>query len=355
MKNNSWAPARVLDASDRTYLEVVLPLFGRAKKEIVASLYLIEPQDKAATTFSVNRLMEALITACRRGVRVRIYLNTNFRIKSKSEVFDGKYFERLSQAGAQLTALLPNRRLHDKLIVIDGRYVIEGSTNWSIRALESNFESASIIDSREHARKKLKRIEQLLLPTGTELRKINQPLYPVPDTIEVPLALFEQNLFPEMIRQIEWRAVDLYLILLAQSQAQKNELMEIDLETIGQALGLPSEWDRTAMRRQVIKVLRRLADEYRLIEVDFVFAQDARVRIKSLPGKTIRMDGSLFEPARLTQESSGITFLKIADELLKQEGIDINSLSNEELEKRFGVGRSVIMRSRESLNRAERS
>lgn len=91
MKKNSWAPAQVLDASDRTYLDTVLPLFDRAKKEIVISLYLMEPQDKAGPTFSVNRLLESLLKARQRGVRVRMYLNTNFRFKPKAEVGDGLY------------------------------------------------------------------------------------------------------------------------------------------------------------------------------------------------------------------------------------------------------------------------
>lgn len=207
MKKNSWAAARVIDASDRTYLETVLPLFDRAKKEIVVSLYLLEPQDKAGPTFSVNRLLESLLRAKQRGVRVRLYLNTNFRFKPKTEVGEGLYFGRLAQAGIELTALLPNRRLHDKLIVIDGRFVIEGSMNWSVSALESNFESASVIDSRLHAKKKLERVEQLTLPLPSEQRKINRqinrPLYPVPEKIKIPLILFEQNYLPEMIRQIE--------------------------------------------------------------------------------------------------------------------------------------------------------
>lgn len=144
--------------------------------------------------------------------------------------------------------------------------------------------------------------------------------------------------------------MDLYFILLVQSQAQKKDLMEIDLETVGHALGLPVEWDRTSIRRQMLKVLRKLADEYRLIEVESTYGQDAQVWIKKLPGKTIQVDGELFEPARLIRESSGTTFLKLASESLKQEGIDIDSLSNSELQKRFGISRGIIMRSREGLN-----
>lgn len=81
---------------------MVLPLLDRARKEIVVSLYLMEPQDKAGPTFSVNRLFESLLRARQRGVRIRLYLNTNFRFKPKTEVGDGLYFERLAQAGELL-------------------------------------------------------------------------------------------------------------------------------------------------------------------------------------------------------------------------------------------------------------
>lgn len=37
------------------------------------------------------------------------------------------------------------RRLHDKLIIVDERYVVDGSTNWSISALRDNYESATLI------------------------------------------------------------------------------------------------------------------------------------------------------------------------------------------------------------------
>lgn len=342
---NSWAQARVLDASDRAYLEAVLSLLDHAKKEIVISLYLIEPQDKAGPFYSVNRLVESLLRARQRDVQVRIYLNTNFRFRPKTEVGEGTYFEKLIQAGIELTALLPSRRLHDKLIVIDGRYVVEGSTNWSVSALESNFESVSIIDSRAHAKKKLNRIAQLTLPSPAKQPEINRPLSPIPNTIEIPVGLFDQNFLPKMIRKSDWRTMDLYFILLGQSQAQKKDLIEVDLETMGRALGFPAEWNRSEIRRQVLKILRKLTERYQLIEVKFAYAKDAQVEIKKLPGETIRVPGTLFEASSLSKPS-GITFLTLAREVLKREGIDIDTLSAAAIEDRFGGGRSTVIRSR---------
>lgn len=340
----------MIDASDRSYLEIVLHLLERAKKEVVISLYLLEPQDTANPFFSVNRLLESLLKACARGVRIEMYLNSNFRFKPKTEVGQGMYFQKLIRSGVVLTTLLPHRRLHDKLIVVDNRYVVEGSMNWSVAALESNFESVSIIDSRLHAAKKLKRIEEFTKPSASERRKIDRPLYPVPQKIEFPLTLFEQNYLPEMVRESDWRSMDLYFVLLGQSQAQKTDLLELDLETVGRVLGLPINWDRTGIRRQILKVLRKLAERYRLIQVDFAYGQDARIQMKRFSGETIQVPGILFEPGTLVKESSGVTFLTLAGKILRREGIDIDSLSASKIEQRFGIGLGTIKRIRSQVS-----
>lgn len=350
--NDSWVPARVLEASDRSYAEVLLPLLDKARKEIVLSLYLIEPNDEAPPAHPVNRLMESLLRARKRGVQVRIYLNTNFRFRPKNEVGRGGYFERLLSAGVELTALLPNRRLHDKLIVIDRRYVVEGSMNWSAAALESNYESVSFIDSPAHARKKLERIARLTLPPLPRERQIDHPLLPVPPTVKIPAALFERDRLPRMVRESDGRTMDFYLILLGQARAAGKNQLDMDLETLGQAAGIGQDWERSRIRRQVIKVLRKLAARYNLIEVDFTFARNARINFLPPAGEEILVPGRLLEADFLAKETSGAVFLALARELLKTEGVDIDSLSAPQLEKRFGVGQSTFVRARSSSSTA---
>lgn len=343
---NSWVQGRILEASDRDYSDRVLSLLNRTTKEIAISLYLIEPNDRADSTHPVNRFLKSLTEACKRGVRVRLYLNTNFRFRPKTEVGHGNYFQHLAEAGAELATLLPNRRLHDKLIVIDGRYVVEGSMNWSVTAFESNYESVSIIDSREHARKKLERIKRLTMRPEPKQPEINQPLLPIPENTEIPIALFEKNHLSQMIQESDGRTLDLYLILFGQSQAQEKRKFPIDLETIGHVLNFPPKWNRSKVRRQVLKVLKKLENRYKLIEARFPFGQNAEIKIKNLPGRTIQIPGKLLEASTLTKESPGVTFLKLVEEVLKKEGVEIDSLSAPELEKRFGIGRSTVLRAR---------
>lgn len=306
----------------------------------------MEPADDAPPSHPVNHLIESLLGACRRGVRVRLVLNTKFRYRPKTEVGQGTYFERLITEGAELAALLPAKRLHDKLIVIDGRYVVEGSTNWSAAALESNYESASVIDSPAHARKKLERITRLTLPPAPKEQARDLALVPVPQSVRIPAALLEKGLLPKMIATSDARLMDLYLILLGQASASGGSELTLDLETAGRALALPANWDRPRARRQVIKVLKKLANRYGLLDVEFPYAKDAKIRLKELGGDTIEVPGRLLESGHLAQESSGAVFLKLAREVLKKEGLNLDSLSAPELEKRFGVGRSAVVRAR---------
>ncbi len=343
---NSWVRARVREASDRSYSDAVLPLLEQARKEIVVSLYLIEPEDSGGPGHPVNRLLESIFAARRRGVHVQIYLNTNFRFRPKTDVGKGKYFERLLEAGTELTALLPGKRLHDKLIVIDGRYVVEGSMNWSVSALASNYESVSIIDSPAHARKKLERIERFTQPPPPSERQRDRPLLSVPETVEISKVLFDKTRLPRMIRESDARTFDLYLLLLGQAAARGKRELDLDLETLGRALALPSGWNRSTIRRQVIKVLRKLADHYALLEVEFPYARDAQIRLKQFLGGRVQIPGWLFDPDYLGQNSSPVTFLALAGEFFKKEGVAIDSVPATELEKRFGIGRGTFLSAR---------
>lgn len=343
---SEWFRARVRDASDRDYSAVVLPLLKRARKEIILSFYLMEPNETASPAHPVNRLLESLLQARRRGVRVRIFLNTNFRFRPKNEVGRGSYFDRLLEAGAEITTLLPARRLHDKLMVIDRRCVVEGSTNWSISALEANLESSSVIESPAYARRKLARVERLTTPPRPKEPPPDRPLLPVPETAEIFLTLLEKGGLARMISSSDERAMDLYLILLGQAAALGKNELNLDLETLSRALKLPTEWARSRKRRQAIKVLRKLETRYRLIRAEFSYGRDALIRMKEFQGEKIGVPGRIFEAAYLADKSSPAVFLELAKEALKKEGVEIDSLSAASLERRFGIGKRTAIRSR---------
>ena len=98
--------------------------------------------DLAASYFVPDRLLiEALIAARRRDVRVRILVpgphidSLTVKIASKAD------WGALLDAGAEIYVYQPTM-LHTKLLVIDGAFVSVGSTNFDIRSIRLNDEAS---------------------------------------------------------------------------------------------------------------------------------------------------------------------------------------------------------------------
>lgn len=110
-----------------------------------------ETIDLAASYFVPDGLLiEALIAALRRDVRVRILLpgphidSATVRIASKAE------WGGLLRAGAEIHVYQPTM-LHTKLLVIDTEFVSMGSTNFDMRSIRLNDEASLNVYSREFA------------------------------------------------------------------------------------------------------------------------------------------------------------------------------------------------------------
>ncbi|MGB3112856.1 MAG: phospholipase D-like domain-containing protein, partial [Candidatus Omnitrophota bacterium] len=106
------------------------------------------PSEKGPLALLLNDLEEALD----RGVSVEIYLNTRFPSEMIAPTLDEKAFKRLKEKGANIDLVAQTYMLHDKLVIVDSRYVVEGSHNWSTQALRASHESSTLIDSPALAR-----------------------------------------------------------------------------------------------------------------------------------------------------------------------------------------------------------
>lgn len=217
---------RVRDISDREYEQAVIELIDNAKESVVIGMYHISTQ--LETNNPVKLLLNDLVEAEGRGVEVRIYLNTKFPDVSYEELTGKDEFKRLQDAGCEVYFIPKGRKLHDKDVIVDRRYVVEGSMNWSIIALRNNFESVTLIDSPELAEEKIARLERIYRTQkekeGTAERE-RSPLYvdSIIDKIEIKKALLEdERYFPGMLKSSGRRVMDLYLILLAYSQARQS-------------------------------------------------------------------------------------------------------------------------------------
>jgi len=337
--------AKARDMSDREYEEAVIELIDNAEESVVIGMYHISTQLK--TNNPVKLLLNDLVEAEERGVQVKVYLNTKFPDVSYEELVGKDEFKRLQDAGCELYFIPHGRKLHDKVVIVDSRFVVEGSMNWSVIALRNNFESVTLIDSPGLAKEKIARLERIYRIQKEKEEageKERRPLYvdSIIDKVEVKKALLEdKRYFPGMLKVSDHRAMDLYLILLAYSQKLgKNEFF-LSLEDTALGLGLPVSWDDESLRRQVIRALRTLQDRYNLIEVEFYHASDAYITILPVEGESFTIETDIVD-SRDKEILQRLKFLLMVKALLEEEGKDLDLVPQKELMQRFHIAERTL-------------
>ena len=337
--------AQVRDISDREYEQAVINLIDNAKESVVIGMYYISTQLEANNP--VKLLLNDLVEAEKRGVEVKLYLNTKFPDVSYGKLVDEDEFKMLKDVGCELYFIPPGRKLHDKVVIVDRRYVVEGSMNWSIIALKNNFESATLINSPGLAKEKIARLEriyQIQKKKEEDGEKERKPLYidSIIDRVEVKKSLLEdEKYFPKMLKASDRRAMDLYLILLAYSQKLEKIKFFLNLEDTGLGLGLPESWDDESLRRQVIKALRTLQDRYNLIEVEFYHASDAHITILPVQGESFTIETNLVG-SNDKEVPLRLKFILLIKALLEKEGKGLDSMSQKEIMQRFHIAERTL-------------
>jgi len=133
------------------------------------------------------------------------------------------------------------------------------------------------------------------------------------------------------------RAMDMYLLLLAESSRLGENSFFISLEDMAVSLGMDRQLKDADLRRQMIKVLETLQDRYKLLNVNFSYGKDAWIELKEIPGATFKIRGDFFDPKNLVSKSQPAKFVLLVKALLQAEGKSIESALIPELSKRFGV------------------
>lgn len=337
-----WFPAQVADASDRAYEKTAIWLIDQAKYSAVLSMYLIAENED--DRHPVNRLFNDLREALNRGVKVELYLNTKFREIQPEEILQKPILKHLQEAGAKVVALSPGRRLHDKLLIVDERYILEGSANWSVEALRNNWESNTLIDSPALARLKLNRLLQRVTPYKEPMEEPGkQPLYP--ETVALPVSWTrKEGILPRMAIASDEQSFDTLFLLLRESSTQASDQFFINLEELGIDLGLPRNWDDTMIRRQVIKVLRKLKRRYQVIDLQLTHAKDAWIKMQSPQGSSVLVPMELLGSTRLKKEPAALTYLTLLELVLEKDGQDLSQWSVPQLASLTGLSPKLIRR-----------
>jgi len=288
--------ADVEDLSDQAYETRALELIEGAERSIVLSLYEFD-FEPSQPRHPGTRFAEALVRAKKRGVSLYLVLNRNYEFQAPGEesIFtrNDPVYAYLRAAGIQDVFFAdPGRRVHDKLLIVDGQWVLEGSHNWSHSAMRLNRESSALIRSREYASIKEARVRAL--------KRLEEGEVPEARRIRLPNAfLKDPRYLKRMTHDRDFRALAIYLWLLYESDKRGSPEFEMDLGEMRQGLNLPVDWDTSKARRQLIKVLKKkLAGRYHLLEIAIPHGTSARIRLLPLESKETgwtNLPAALFE------------------------------------------------------------
>ena len=124
-------------SSRDTLGQAVSESLRQAKQQVTLALY----------GFNNNDLAEELVKLAKKGVVVRVKIDTAKGAEKKTEAL----ISRLKSGGVAVQTVAPGGRNHNKFAVIDGTRVLTGSYNWTAKA-ESNWENLLIVDCAELAK-----------------------------------------------------------------------------------------------------------------------------------------------------------------------------------------------------------
>jgi len=135
--------------TDRQYFAVVRDCFREAKSSIRMMMYEASYY-KTYQDSPSNILIRELIAAKKRGLEVKVILERREQ-KEKETQKNSETATLLAKGGVEVVYDPLNVVTHTKLLLIDGKIGVVGSTNWTYSALERNHEAAVVIRSPEVA------------------------------------------------------------------------------------------------------------------------------------------------------------------------------------------------------------
>lgn len=156
--NDNWIKTTGEVLNDATYFPLLEPVGDLAAHMFIASpsgggesmhlMYLMaiaaatESIDLVASYFVPDELLvDALVAALQRGVRVRILLPGPHLDSETVKIASRGSWGALLRHGATIHVYQPTM-LHTKLLVVDGEFVSVGSTNFDMRSLKLNDEAS---------------------------------------------------------------------------------------------------------------------------------------------------------------------------------------------------------------------
>ncbi len=268
-ENSGFTPALIqppapsaVHADDRDYLPAAERMIHGAQKSVDLSLDTVDAG--AGEEDPVRRLIHLLMDNARKGVKVRIFLNT--RPENQNELFflRDDLLSEMRKDGIEVHYVSPKHELNDRLLIVDGEWVLEGGLPWRKEDLERGLGSATLSRSPELAEKKRIRLE--LLPLwDVEVKKRESS----DGVLSVPVFLLrELKHYPGMVSQDDSDALKIHLALLRRFFATGQARATYMLEELGSEIPADTNFDREALKYQVLKTLMRLQENYGLFKIE---------------------------------------------------------------------------------------
>ena len=155
-------PARNVEIlTTEEYFETVHSLLNEASQSILLVMFSFRYYPEYPLSPS-NILLEDLIKARRRGVDVKVLLDVsdwNKRNTRKNQKTGGI----LSRNNIEVYYDKLEVTMHAKTLVVDSRYTVIGSNNWTYHGLTSNIEFSLLVDSEELAKEMENYIMELIM------------------------------------------------------------------------------------------------------------------------------------------------------------------------------------------------
>jgi phosphatidylserine/phosphatidylglycerophosphate/cardiolipin synthase-like enzyme len=134
---------------NQEYAEALLQGIRNARDSVVCSFYLFKITDSRGNL--PRRIADELVRARRRGVEVTVILEKGSNARDSLNGENRSTAALLSRGGVKVFFDSPRVTTHNKVVVIDRRYLYLGSHNLTQSALQHNNELSVLIDSPELA------------------------------------------------------------------------------------------------------------------------------------------------------------------------------------------------------------
>jgi cardiolipin synthase len=174
------------------------PIKGRASVELMYHLAIASARQSLdienAYFLPDRRLLEALVGAAQRGVRVRILMPGEHIDQKAVRRASRKRWPKLLAAGVELYEYEPTM-IHSKLLIADRQFVSVGSANLDPRSLRLNDEANLCALDPEFARKQTSIFERDL---ASARRVFGKERHPVSHLPEAPVQAVQTPLEPQL-------------------------------------------------------------------------------------------------------------------------------------------------------------